>query len=469
MRDRISRRQFLLTEAIAAASLACPASARTAAPFADLSRKLAGSLIVRGNAGYRQARRIFNGRFEAFPAAVAFCAGEADVQRCIAFARNYALPISVRSGGHDNGGYSTCNDGLIIDLTGIDHVRLNPSSQSADVGMGVKIGPLYDKLWAHGVTTTAGTCPSVGIGGLALGGGIGPLVCKYGLTCDNVISASVITANGSLLHASADENADLFWAIRGGGGNFGIVTKIELRIFRVPRVLHGSLVYPSSRCRDVFRFYRDFLKSAPDELTTGLSFNSYADSPSQLTLSFCYTGDLAKGERIASALMSFGKPEASTLQMQSPPRAFIESAGPPGIPSFQTGAFFRDLSDGLIETICASIAAAPPSAEFGFDDLRGASTTGNSAFPIRDRGLSAWMSADWARGTDGSAARAWVKHTREATALFARGVYVNRLNEDDRSRDRAGYGASYDRLAMIKAKYDPQNVFRLNQNIPPAI
>lgn len=188
-----------------------------------------------------------------------------------------------------------------------------------------------------------------------------------------------------------------------------------------------------------------------------------------MTLSFCYTGDLTKGQRAASALMTFGHPEVSTLRVQTPPRAFSVSAGPPGIPSFQTGAFFPDLSDDLIETICACVAAAPPSAEFGFDDLRGASTTGNGAFPIRERGLSSWISADWARGADGSAATAWVRQTREATLPFARGAYVNRLNEDDRSRDRAAYGASYDRLAMIKAKYDPQNVFRMNQNIPPAI
>lgn len=469
MADRISRRQFLLAVAVATAGLARPASARTAAPLAELSRKLAGSLIVRGGAGYGQARRIFNGRFDEFPAAVAFCAGEADVQRCIEFARNYALPISVRSGGHDNGGYSTCNDGLVIDLARINHVRFNPSSRSADVGMGVKIGPLYRKLWAHGVTTTVGTCPSVGIGGLALGGGIGPLVCKYGLACDNVISASVITADGSLLHASPVENADLFWAIRGGGGNFGVVTKIELRVFDVPRVLKGSLVYPASQYSDVLRFYRDFLQAAPDELTTGLSFDTYVGSPSQLTLSFCYTGDLTQGRRTASALMNFGNPRVSTLQAQTPPDAFTESAGPSGIPSFQSGAFFPDLSDDLIETICACVAAAPPSAEFGFDDLRGASTTGNSAFPIRHRGLSSWMSADWARGADGSAATAWVEQTREATQPFAQGVYVNRLNEHDRNRDRAAYGASYNRLAMIKAKYDPQNVFRMNQNILPAI
>jgi FAD/FMN-containing dehydrogenase len=468
MADRISRRRFLLTAAVATAGLARPTSARTA-PLAELSRKLVGSLIVRASAGYGQARRIFNGRFDEFPAAVAFCAGEADVQRCIEFARNYALPISVRSGGHDNGGYSTCNDGLVIDLARIDHVRFNPSPRSADVGMGVKIGPLYRKLWAHGVTTTAGTCPSVGIGGLALGGGIGPLVCKYGVTCDNVISASVITADGSLLHASPVENADLFWAIRGGGGNFGVVTKIELRVFDVPRVLKGSLVYPASQHSDVLRFYRDFLQAAPDELTTGLSFDTYVGSPSQLTLSFCYTGDLTQGQRTASALMNFGNPQVSTLQAQTPADAFTESAGPSGIPSFQTGAFFPDLSDDLIKTICACVAAAPPSAEFGFDDLRGTSTTGNSAFPIRARGLSSWMSADWARCADGSAATTWVERTREATQPFAQGVYVNRLNEHDRNRDRAAYGASYDRLAMIKAKYDPQNVFRMNQNIPPAI
>jgi len=457
--------------ALAAAAYA--ASPKTAlarvspAGYARFSRRLKGQLILPHKPEYEHARKIYNGRFDEYPAAIVVCAGSSDVRRSLEFAQGAGLEVSVRSGGHDYAGYSTCNGGLVIDLGQMNQISLNRATGTATIEMGAKVGQLYHDLWRHEFTTASGTCASVGIGGLALGGGIGPLVCKYGLTCDNIVSAEVVTVDSSVIRTSANERPELFWAIRGGGGNFGIVTKVELRAFPIGRVLSGMVTYPQSRHRDVLKFYRDFLFSAPDELTTGLIIET-SDGVAELSLSLFYTGDLEDGERIVSPLLNFGAPSRSALEAMSPPRAFIAKVEPFGTPMMQTGAFFPELSDEAIDAICAAIAAAPDSTEFGIDDLRGASLTGDGSFPIRTRGLSSWIGADWGPGGNGDAATAWVNDTLQALSPFADGVYVNRLHEEGPARAREAYGANYDRLARIKAKYDPDNFFHMNQNISPA-
>lgn len=465
---RLTRRDFIAGAFAAAAYSAIPGtSLARSARYRQLAEMLDGELVLPGDPGYGRGRRIYNGRFNEFPAAIALCASNSDVRRCVEFARRNGVEVSVRSGGHDYAGHSTCEGGLVIDLAWMNRITLNEESGTAAVKMGANVGQLYDELWRHRYTAAAGTCATVGMGGLALGGGIGPLVCKYGLTCDNIVSAKIVTADGSILHVSANEHPDLFWAIRGGGGNFGVVTEIELRAFQIHRVLNGSVNYPESQHRDVLKLYRDFLPSAPDELTTGVEINTSRAEQAELSLSICYTGNLDEGARIVAPLMKLGSPDSSVLKATSPPRAFISHVEPFGTPMMQTGAFFPELSDEVIDRICAAIAAAPAPVEFGLDDLRGASMTGDGAFPIRSRGLSSWIGAHWKRQGNRDAAKAWVNDTLQALLPFADGVYVNRLHEEGQARAVAAYGASYDRLARIKAEYDPENFFHRNQNIIP--
>ncbi|HYL59951.1 MAG TPA: FAD-binding oxidoreductase [Candidatus Acidoferrales bacterium] len=466
--SRLTRRQFISGAAAFTAVIFADRSGLAGSidrnAFARLARRLKGRLILPHEPGYQRARVIHNGRFDNFPAAIAKCLDSSDVQRAVEFARVNALPVAVRSGGHDYAGYSTCDYGMVIDLCAMREVVVDRRARIATIQMGAKIGHLYDSLWKDGFTATAGTCASVGMGGLTLGGGIGPLACKYGLACDNMLSAEVVLADGSIVHADGEKNSDLFWAIRGGGGNFGIVTQIEMRVFEIPRVLSGELSYSAPELRDQLRFYRDFIRTAPDELSTEVSIAG----GNTLSISVCYTGDLDEGVRVLSPLLRFGTPGRTRLRAIAPPHAFISSAGRAGVAELATGAFFPELKDAAIDTICESIQAAPPGAEVGLDDLRGATMIGTSAFPIRSAGFDSWILADWARSRDGAAATSWVNDTRDALLPFSSGVYVNRLNREGEARVREAYGENYDRLSTIKALYDPQNVFHLNQNIVPA-
>jgi hypothetical protein len=431
-------------------------------------RSMKGRVILPGAPGYDKARRVFNGRFDKHPAMIVRCADTSDVARAIEFARRNSLEVSVRSGGHDHAGYSAGGAGMVIDLTPMSAIKVDRSRGLASVEPGLRVGSLYHRLWRHRLTATSGTCPTVGIGGLTLGGGEGNLLCSHGLACDNVLSAQVVTADGSILAANSAQEPELFWGIRGGGGNFGVVTRIEMRAFAISRLLRGELVYASARCRDVFRFYRDFVASAENELSSGLVLHTSEEGTS-LSIWFCYAGALRQGSRSVQPLLTSAEPLHVSVRSMTPPAALVEDAGPSGVCSLATGGFLPELSDGVIELIEAAIRAAPPEAEIGINDFRGAALTGDSAFPWRNRGFDAWLEADWSATHARDAAVAWLNQTWHALAPFTNGVYVNRLHEEGEDRTRAAYGHSYARLAAIKAKYDPTNFFHMNQNILPAV
>lgn len=238
-------------------------------------------------------------------------------------------------------------------------------------------------------------------------------------------------------------------------------------VFEIPRVLKGEISYSIPKVRDPLRFYRDFIRTAPDELSTEVTIDT-SEGGATLSISVCYTGDLHQGAGVLSPLMHFGAPNRTTLRAMAPPQAFIESTGPSGVPQLATGVFFSNLTDAAIHAICAAIEAAPAGAELGLDDLRGAMRTGSGSFPIRSAGFDSWILADWPRGRDGAAATSWVNQTLGALLPFSTGVYVNRLHREGTARARRAYGANYNRLAAIKRAYDPENVFHMNQNITPA-
>ncbi len=432
-----------------------------------LRGRVRGTVIFPSDPAYDRARRIYNRRFDRHPAMIVQCADTQDVVRAVDFARRNSLTTCVRSGGHDHAGYSSCDNAMVIDLAKLKAIRVDTRRRTADVGGGVEVGQLYRALHAHGLTTTSGTCPSVGVAGLTLGGGLGKLRCKYGLACDNVLSAQVVSADGRVLTASREENSDLFWAIRGGGGNFGVVTRLEFRLFVLDPVVNGEIAYPLAQRRDVLQRYREFVASAPDELSTSVAFFPSADK--LFTISFSYAGDLAEGERAAKSLRSFGRPLDVSVEVVRSTAALPAEDKPDTTCALETGAFFPHLSDSLIEVVCESLNSAPSGSEVGLNDLRGAALKGDSAFPLRIPGFETYITAQWTRERDTQAAINWVNQLSRELEPFANGVYVNRLHEEGAERAREAYGVNYERLAAIKAKYDPTNFFRMNQNIPPAI
>ncbi len=484
MKRRITRREFLAS-GLAALAVAPfrpralgalsepPSGARTVAAVKPaslrrLARHLKGRLILPADASYDKARLLYNGRFDRHPAMIVRCSEAGDVVRAVEFAQYHTLAVAVRSGGHDNAGSSACDGGMVIDLGGMKTVQLYPKRRSARIGSGLNVSELYHSLERYGFTTASGTCPSVGVGGLTLGGGEGNLLCKYGLACDNLLSAQVVTADGRVLTASSQENSDLFWAVRGGGGNFGIASQFEFRLFAIDRVLAGGFTYPLAQCPDVLRSYREFVASAPDELTTDLIFSPARDGPN-LTLEFCYTGDLAEGRRVIEPLRSFGRPLEIEIKAMAPSAAFLSDAEPRGTCILQTGGFIPQLSDPIIEVICSHLRSAPPMFQLGMNELRGAALRADGAFPLRRRGFDSWMGAVWVRPVDATAAIAWLNRIWSDLEPFTNGVYVNRLHDEGEARVRQAYGSNYARLATIKGKYDPDNFFRMNQNIKPAV
>ena len=479
----VSRRKFL-TMSSAAVALAWKPLGAVARPYRwtpaagdatmpdtatvrGLRARVRGSVIFPGDAAYDRARRIYNRRFDRHPAMIVQCADTEDVVRAVDFARRNSLITCVRSGGHDHAGYSSCDNAMVIDLAKLNAIHVDLRRRTAHVGAGVEVGQLYHALQAHALTTTSGTCPSVGVAGLTLGGGVGKLSCKYGLACDNVLSAQIVTADGRVLTASSEENPDLFWAIRGGGGNFGVVTRFEFRLFAIERVLTGEITYPISQSAEVLRRYREFVASAPDALSTSAAF--FPSDDKAFTISFCYTGDLGEGERAAKPLNSLGRPLDVSVTAVPPIAALLGEGKPADTCALETGAFFPHLSDSLIGVLYEHLNSAPSAFEVGINDLHGAALKGDSAFPLRTPGFETYITAQWTRELDSQAAIDWVNQLSRDLRPFTGGVYVNRLHEEGGERAREAYGANYDRLAAIKAKYDPMNFFRMNQNIQPAI
>ena len=446
-----------------------------------LRSRLAGQLITPGSADFDAARKVVNVNVDRRPLAIVRAADPPDVAAAVRFAGRRGLPLAVRSGGHSLGHYSVIDDGVVVDLSGMKRVSIDPEARVARVQAGATSGDLAGPAHAHGLALSTGDTHSVGMGGLTTGGGIGFMVRKYGLAIDNLLAAQAVTAAGEIVTASASEHPDLFWAIRGGGGNFGIVTEFTYRLASVGHILGGELLLPASR--EVIRGYLDYVAAAPDDLTTIANLTHAPPAPfvpeervGELVLSIlvCWTGGVTEGERALAPLRALATPVADTVHLIPYPDIYkltAHQADPHGV-SIRS-MFADELSDAALDAMLAAVQHA--TSPFSMVQLRGlggavARVGGDAtAFAHRDRRyfvaiIGLWLDA----AEDPAPHRAWTEALWRAIRPEGSGVYVNFLENEGADRVRDAYPpATYARLAEIKRKYDPRNVFRFNQNILP--
>ncbi len=452
----------------------------------EFAGSLKGDLIQPEDPGYHEARAIWNGMIDRRPALIAQCSGVTDVVSSVNFARTHQLLVSVRGGGHNVSGNAVCDGGLMIDLSQMTGIDVDPTDGTVRAEAGALLADLDRDTQAFGLAVPAGTVSETGIAGLTLGGGLGWLMRKHGLTCDNLISAEVVKADGSIVTASETENSDLLWGLRGGGGNFGIVTSFQYQAFPVgPTVLAGWVLHPMEQAADFFNFYAEFTREVPDELTTiGVLriLPPIASFPEELHglrvagASICYSGDLDAGKRLVQPLRDFGSPVIDTIA----PKPFVDhqaisDAGvPAGFHYYEKSEFLPSLTGEMIETLVRhATQVISPNAFVGLFQLGGAvGRIGENAtaYTHRDAAFSLIISAGWPNPDETENQVAWVRGFWNAMQPFSTGgAYVNFMSGDDgEDRIRDAYGETkYQRLVNLKTKYDPTNFFRLNQNINP--
>jgi FAD binding domain/Berberine and berberine like len=453
--------------------------------LAEFDAGLRGEIVHRDDPDYDEHRKIWNGSISRRPGLIARCVGVADVIRAVKFAREHGLPTAVRSGGHSFPGASIVDDGLVIDLGPMKGVRVDPEARTARVQAGVQLGELDRETQAFGLAAPSGIVTHTGVAGLTLGGGIGWIMRKHGLSVDRLRSVDVVTADGEFVKASEDENADLFWGIRGGGGNFGIVTEFEFDLVPLgPTILAGPIFWPMERSPEVLRFYRDWVAEAPDDLMT-ITIHRKAPPlpfvPEELhgkpvvMVICCWIGDAEEGERFIKPLREFGSPVADVC-MQKP---FLEHQAmfdPSFIPHrwyYMRSCDIKELTDEVIDvTVEHSLKITSPLTSFPIWHTGGAVSRvpdDATAFHGRHAGFTYNITSctEAAEGFD--VEREWVRNFWTALEPWHTTVYVNFLMDEGEERIRTAYGdEKYDRLKALKRKYDPDNFFRLNQNIPPA-
>jgi len=437
---------------------------------------LRGRLLRPGDDAYDEGRKLWNGIFDRRPALIARCAGTADIVSAVTFARDHGLQVAVRGGGHSFPGHSVCDGGLVIDLSPMKGIRVDPAARTARAQPGVKWIEFDHETQAFGLATTGGTVSDTGIAGLTLGGGLGWLSGRHGLTVDNLISADVVTADGRFLTASATHNPDLFWGLRGGGGNLGVVTSFQYQLHAVgPTILGGMVAYPLQKAKEVLRFYRDFNKASPDELTTYAGFITPPDGDTVVALICCYAGDVGKGEEMVRPLKSLGQPLLDALgpiPYVTQQRLF-DDGFPTGAHYYTKGDFLADLSDEAIE-VFIEYARTKPSPMSGVlvQTTCGAASRvapDTMAFAHRQFPYAPVIVSAWVDPADSEKNVGWARDCWKALHPYAgNGVYVNDLGHDDADRVRIAYGSNYARLSELKKKYDPDNFFHLNPNIKPA-
>ena len=440
----------------------------------EFAANLRGELIRPEDQGYDSTRAVFNGMIDKRPAMIVRCAGTADVIQGVNFARTHDLLLSVHGGGHSVAGNAVCDGGIMLDLSPMKGVRIDPARRSAQAQAGMTLGEFDHETQALGLATTLGVVSVTGIAGLTLGGGLGWLNGKYGLACDNLLSADVVTADGQLLTASDEENEDLFWGIRGGGGNFGVVTSFKYQLHPVGPVLGGGLRYSAAQARDLLRFYHEFASTCPDELSTAASLGHAPDGSVVVGVAVCYCGPIETGERVLHPLRTFGSPLEDNIQPMS--YRALQSAPDAGFPlgrqHYWKSSWLKHLSDEAIEVMLRFVAEMPSSISgVGLQQMHGAASRVDptaTAFPYRDEHYDFLILSQWADRSDSEENIRWTRAFFEAMQpFFESGVYVNNLGEEGEDRIKEAYGAHYERLVALKDKYDPTNLFRLNQNIRP--
>jgi FAD/FMN-containing dehydrogenase len=441
---------------------------------------LRGELLQPGDRGYDAARAVWNGMIDRHPALIARCASVVDVVRCVNFAREHELLVSVRGGGHNVAGNAVCDDGLMIDLSPMKGIRVDPARRTVRAEGGVLWGELDRETQAFGLATPGGFVSTTGVAGLTLGGGIAWLMGKYGLASDNLISVDIVTADGRFLTASTTENEDLFWGVRGGGGNFGVVTSLEFRLHAVgPMVLAGLLVHPVTRAREVHRAFQEVTHAAPDELIALIALLNLPEVGPAVGIGVCYNGPIAEGERVLHDLTQFGPPLADQIAPMpyTQVQTLFDPMYPRGRRTYWKSNFLSSMDDATVDTMVEHFRHSPSSLSHSFlEGFTGAVRRvgrEETAFAQRDSDYNFTVIALWTDPAEDEMHLRWGREYWQAMQPFsAGGVYVNYLGsaaDEGEERVKAAYGpAKYARLASLKKQYDPANMFRLNQNIQPA-
>jgi FAD/FMN-containing dehydrogenase len=449
-------------------------SAVSGAALDTLEDRLDGRLVRPVDEDYDSVRAVFNAMIDRRPTAVVRCQNPSDVCRGIAFARQHDLPLSVRGGGHNVAGNAVCDGGIMLDLSPMRHLHVHPERRTARAGPGLLLGDLDHGTQRFGLATPLGVMSKTGIAGLTLGGGLGWLNGRYGLACDNLLAAEVVTADGELIEVGPEEHDDLFWAIRGGGGNFGVVTSFLYELHPVGPVLAGAISYPWAAARDVLRVHDEFLAEAPDELSTVVSLAQDAAGQPAVAIAVCWCGRPEDGEQVLAPLRAVGPPLADTIGVTS--YVALQSAPDGGFPAgrqhYWKSGYLLSTTDAALDVLLQHVPTMPSGASgVGLQRLHGAASRvapDATAFPHRRDQYDLLILAQWSDPEASAQNIAWVRDLFEAMRPHLEdAVYVNNLGAEGAERIRAAYGPNHPRLAEVKRTYDPGNVFRLNQNIAP--
>lgn len=440
-----------------------------------LQKDLRGALLTPESPAYDSRRRIWNAMIDRKPRAIACCTGPADVQAAVRFSAQEGIYPAIRAGGHNAAGLAMLDDGLVIDVSDMKGIFIDPQKSTATAQTGLTWGEFDRETHIHGLATTGGLISTTGIAGLTLGGGVGWLMGRCGLVCDNTLEYEIVLASGQIVKANAAEHEDLFWALKGGGGNFGVVTSITYRMFPIREVLSGMLLWPLSQAREVIRFYRDFTSAGiPDALTLYAAALHTPDGLPVVGLIPAWCGDIEEGERILEPVRKFGPPMADLIARMPYPamQQMLDAAAPFGLRSYWKSQFIRELPDEAIDRFVhfAETAASPRSFAI-LEHAHGAVSrvpVDATAFPTRAEAYDLVVIAVWSDPAEDESNRTWAREFYAGMEPWSSHlVYVNALDQDDLSRIPQAYGPNYQRLCAVKQKYDPDNRFRRNQNIQP--
>jgi FAD/FMN-containing dehydrogenase len=459
-------------------TMATPTLTRVDIP-ADQASRFGGHLLQPGDQGYDEARRVHNGLVDRWPALIARCRGTADIVEAVNLARERGLEVAIRGGGHNVAGRATVDGGLMIDLSPMKGIHVDPATRTARAQGGATWADYNRETQVHGLASTGGVVSTTGIAGLTLGGGLGWLLGRHGLAIDNLLAVELVTADGRVLSASESEHPDLFWGLRGGGGNFGVAASFAYRVHPVGPTITGGLVgHPFARARDMLRFYRDVTAAAPDELTAfaGLLHAPDGSNAKIGAIVACHSGTPEQGAAAVRPIKAFGPPAMDTLgpMPYSEMNAMLDAGYPRGALNYWKSNFLTALSDGAIDALLDCYGRCPsPMSQLLIEHFHGAAVrvgVSDTAFPHRTAGYNLLVLGQWLDPAQGERCTAWVRETFAAMQPFmASGRYVNYLGDEEGGDPvAAAYGPNYARLQRLKATYDPDNFFRLNQNIRPA-
>jgi FAD/FMN-containing dehydrogenase len=441
----------------------------------DFKNCLRGSIILPNDDNYDNARRVFNGAINKMPALIVKCIGVSDVINAVKFAREAKLIVAVRGGGHNVTGNSVCDGGIVIDLSSMKSIRVDPTEQFARAEGGTTWADFDHETQAYGLATTGGTVSSTGIAGLTLGGGIGWLHGIYGLTCDNLLAADVVTADAKLVIASDVKNQDLFWGLRGGGGNFGIVTSFKYKLHPVNQILGGSLIYSFEKSRKILRFFKEFTRNTPDNLTMDAFLFTSKKGVPMVSIDFCYAGAMSDGEKLIAPFRKFEVPLQDTVHPISycELQKMFDNPFRAGQHSYWKSTYLEELSDDAIEVITNCFEKSPSKETVLFVEhyhgMMRRIHQNDTAFGHRNADYGLLIVSNWLNQNDASENVKWARSFSTAMQPFSNNtVYVNYLGEEGDEHVKSAYElTNYERLVSLKNKYDPENFFRLNHNIKP--